>query len=201
MWDARAPRLSEAGTMCRAPDTGHAAEAGVRERMAEGIGLPPLARHTLLPVRDRVARLTSALPAIRAACEGETDEIALQATLACLLYETLAQTNWCGFYRRVTDDLLVVGPYQGSMGCLRIDLSRGVCGRCARTGEIQRVDDVHAVTDHIACDAITRSELVLPVTRAGRVVSVLDLDSPHLAAFSEEEASLLASLIASVFPP
>lgn len=90
-------------------------------------------------------------------------------------------------------------PYQGSMGCLRIDFARGVCGRCARTREVQIVDDVDTIPDHIACDARSRSELVLPVVAQGVLRAVLDIDSPHVAAFSRREAELLAGLIARTF--
>ncbi len=167
--------------------------------MSEGILLAKVARGTLLPEAARVARLQEALPQIRAAVAGETDEVALQATLACLLWETLAQANWCGFYRRVEASLLAVGPYQGGMGCLRIPFDRGVCGACARTGLTQLVADVHAFPGHIACDGATRSELVIPVRVGGRVVAVLDLDSPHLDGFSPAEARILEDLLACTF--
>ncbi len=166
--------------------------------MSEGILLPPLARGTLLPAPARVARLDAALPQIRAALEGERDEIAIQATLACLLWETLAQTNWCGFYRRTGDAVLTVGPYQGTMGCLRIDFARGVCGACARTKSVQLVPDVTKFEGHIACDDRTRSELVVPVVVRGELRAVLDLDSPHLDAFSREEADRLVALVSEV---
>ena len=167
--------------------------------MSEGIVLPSLARGTLLTVAERVARLDAALPQIQAAVAGETDAVALEATLACLLWETLVQTNWCGFYRRIDERTLAVGPYQGAMGCLRIDLARGVCGACARTGEIQLVADVSLYPGHIACDDRTRSELVLPIMIAGRARAVLDLDSPHLDAFSREEADRLFAFVTAVF--
>ena len=167
--------------------------------MSEGLLLPPLARNTLLPSSERIARLDEALPSIRAALAGETDAVAIEATLACLLWDTLVQTNWCGFYRRVDDRTLAVGPYQGTMGCLRIDLARGVCGACARTAEVQLVPDVTLFPGHIACDDRTRSELVVPIVSAGRVQAVLDLDSPHHDAFSREEADRLVALLADVF--
>lgn len=167
--------------------------------MSEGILLSPAARGTLLSVAERIARLDAALPQIRAALEGENDAVAIEATLACLLWETLVQSNWCGFYRRVDERTLAVGPYQGTMGCLRIDLARGVCGACARTATVQRVPDVSLFPGHIACDDRTRSELVLPVVRDGRVLAVLDLDSPHLDAFSSEEAERLTALVRDVF--
>lgn len=167
--------------------------------MSEGILLSSAARGTLLPAPERIARLDAALPQIRAALEGEHDAVAIEATLACLLWETLVQTNWCGFYRRIDERTLAVGPYQGAMGCLRIDLARGVCGACARTATMQRVPDVSLFPGHIACDDRTRSELVVPVVRAGTVLAVLDLDSPHRDAFSAEEAERLSALVADVF--
>ncbi len=168
--------------------------------MSEGILLAKVARGTLLPESERVARLQEALPQIEAALAGETDEVAIQATLACLLWETLPQANWCGFYRRIEDPLLAVGPYQGGMGCLRIPFERGVCGACARERRTQRVPDVQAFPGHIACDGATRSELVIPVTIRGELVAVLDLDCPHLDGFSAAEAGLLEGLLARCFP-
>jgi len=135
--------------------------------MSEGILLAKVARGTLLAEEERLARLREALPQIEAVLEGEEDAVAVQATLACLLWEALPQANWCGFYRRVADQLLAVGPYQGGMGCLRIPFDKGVCGACARTGLTQRVPDVHAFPGHIACDGATRSELVIPVRVGG----------------------------------
>ena len=171
--------------------------------MSEGILLPPLPRGTLLAEDERIARLEAALPQIRAAIEGEQDAVALEATLACLLWETLVQTSWCGFYRRIDARTLAVGPYQGTMGCLRIDLSRGVCGACARTGEVQLVADISLFPGHIACDDRTRSELVVPVWptrgREGEVLAVLDLDSTHLDAFSQGEADRLEALLGEAF--
>ncbi|MDF2697923.1 MAG: hypothetical protein K0S65_6306 [Labilithrix sp.] len=167
--------------------------------MSEGILLPPVPRGTLLTTAERIARLEQALPQIRAALDGEKDAVAIESTLACLLWETLVQTNWCGFYRRVAERTLAVGPYQGTMGCLRIDFDRGVCGACARTCQVQLVPDVSQFADHIACDDRTRSELVIPVVIGGELRAVLDLDSPHLDAFAPVEAELLVSLLADVF--
>lgn len=135
--------------------------------MSEGIDLPSIPRETLLLEVERVGRLEMAIPQIRAAIAGETDPIVIQATLACLLFEACIQTNWCGFYRRVSSSELAVGPYQGTMGCLRINLERGVCGRAAKTGEIQIVDDVETFAGHIACDSRSLSELVIPVVVRG----------------------------------
>jgi GAF domain-containing protein len=167
--------------------------------MSEGILLPPVPHGTLLSKPERLARLAEALPQIRAVVSGEDDAVAIQATLACLLWETMTQTSWCGFYRRVGERMLAVGPYRGTMGCLRIDFARGVCGACARTREVQLVSDVSKVADHIVCDDRTRSELVIPVLAGGELRAVLDLDSEDLDAFSREEADLLVPFLAEVF--
>ena len=167
--------------------------------MSEGLDLEPAPRDALGEVGWRLSRLQRALPQIRAVLEGETDAVALQATLACLLWEALPQASWCGFYRRVGETTLAVGPYQGSMGCLRIEFSRGVCGAAARTRTTQRVPDVSAFEGHIACDDRTRSELVIPVVAGGELRGVLDLDSPFLDAFSAAEAALVEALVREVF--
>ena len=156
--------------------------------MGEGILLARVARGTLLPEAERVMRLRQALPQIEAALEGESDEVAVQATLACLLWETFPQANWCGFYRRVGERMLAVGPYQGGMGCLRIPFERGVCGACAREEATQLVPDVRAFP-----------ELVVPVWVSGRLTAVLDLDCPHLDGFSASEARLLEGLMGRCF--
>lgn len=167
--------------------------------MSEGILLPPAERGALLSPAARIERLDLAIPQIRAALDGERNEVTIESTLACLLWQTLVQTNWCGFYRRIGERLLSVGPYQGTMGCLRIDFDRGICGACARTEEVQLVPDVAAVSSHIACDDRTRSELVIPVIARGRLRAVLDLDSPHLDAFDRGEADRLFSLMTELF--
>lgn len=167
--------------------------------MSEGILLPPADRGALLPLPQRLLRLDEALPQILAATAGEKDAVALQATLACLLWQTLPQTSWCGFYRRVADRELAVGPYQGNMGCLRIAFDRGVCGLSARERRVVRVPDVHAFADHIACDGGTRSELVVPLIVAGELRGVLDLDSYEPDAFSDEEGDRLVALLDRVF--
>jgi GAF domain-containing protein len=169
--------------------------------MSEGIDLPSVARGTLLSARERTSRIEAATPQILAAIEGEHDPIVVQSTLACLLYDTMVQTSWCGFYRRTGERRLSVGPYQGPMGCLHIDFDRGVCGACARTGTVQLVPDVRELLHHIACDDATLSELVLPVFGHGRVQAVLDLDARTLAAFSAGEAVLLERLLADAFDP
>jgi GAF domain-containing protein len=173
--------------------------------MSEGIDLPAPLRGALLSEAERLARIERAAPQILAAVSGEQDPIVVQATVACLLWETLPHASWVGFYRRVGPASLSVGPYHGPMGCLHIDFSRGVCGACARTGQVQRVPDVRAFPGHIACDEATLSELVLPVFDARKAAgahdlrAVLDIDSRSLDAFSSGEAEKLAALLAAAF--
>ncbi len=163
------------------------------------LALAPVSRESLPSVAERIARLREALPQIHAVLAGETDAVALQASLACLLWDALPQVTWCGFYRRVAPSMLAVGPYQGTLGCLRIDFARGVCGAAARTLQSQRVPDVQAFAGHVACDARTRSELVIPVLAAGELRAVLDLDSGFLDAFSNAEQVLLEALLRDTF--
>lgn len=123
----------------------------------------------------------------RALLAGESDRVANAANLSALVYHALPALNWAGFYFFDGREL-VVGPFQGQPACVRIPLDRGVCGAAARSGQTQRVDDVHAVPDHIACDAASRSELVVPLFLAGEdgngaLLGVFDLDSPDPARF------------------
>lgn len=122
----------------------------------------------------------------RALLAGESDRIANAANLSALVYHALPALNWVGFYFHDGREL-VVGPFQGLPACVRIPLDRGVCGAAARTGRTQRVDDVHDVPDHIACDAASRSELVVPLFLDGALVGVFDLDSPDPARFDVED--------------
>ena len=138
--------------------------------------------------------------AIRALCHGETDTVALMATLACEIHNAHPFADWTGFYRVVAPELLKIGPYQGGHGCLVIPFARGVCGAAARTGQVQNVPDVDAFPGHIACASSTRSELVLPVWNgAGRLLGVLDIDSDTPAAFTKADEDWLAPLLAEVF--
>ncbi|WP_291729027.1 GAF domain-containing protein [Leisingera sp. F5] len=132
--------------------------------------------------------------------EGETDEVALMATVACEVHHADDRFDWTGFYRAVAPELLKIGPYQGGHGCLQIPFSRGVCGAAARTGEVQMVADVDAFPGHIACASSTRSELVLPVwNAAGALIGVFDIDSNQPDAFAEEDAGQLAAILGQVF--
>lgn len=137
---------------------------------------------------------------IESLAEGETDEIALMATVACEVHHSDARFDWTGFYRVTAPGMMKIGPYQGDHGCLVIPFDRGVCGAAARTGEVQIVDDVEAFPGHIACSATTRSEIVLPVFgKDGRLIGVLDIDSDRPAAFTQDDADGLASVLESVF--
>lgn len=137
---------------------------------------------------------------ILALTEGETDSVALMATVVCEVHHNHPFADWTGFYRVVGPELLKIGPYQGGHGCLVIPFSRGVCGASARTGQVLNVPDVEDFPDHIACSSATRSELVLPVWNgAGRLLGVLDLDSNTPAAFTAEDEAFFVPLLKTVF--
>ena len=129
--------------------------------------------------------LAAALDALTA---GEPDPIANMANAAALLWEYLPDLNWAGFYF-LRGDTLVLGPFQGKAACIRIPFGKGVCGAAAATRETQLVADVHAFPGHIACDAASRAELVVPIVSGDRVVAVIDLDSPEPSRFDEEDAA------------
>ncbi len=139
------------------------------------------------------------LKAADALTEGEADGIANMANISALIWQFVPELNWAGFYRMVGGEL-VLGPFQGKSACIRIPLTKGVCGAAARTGETQLVEDVHAFPGHIACDAASRSELVVPVKRGDAVIAVIDLDSPIPARFDTVDAmgiEVLADLLAT----
>ncbi|PHR21224.1 MAG: hypothetical protein COA41_02695 [Sphingopyxis sp.] len=129
--------------------------------------------------------------------DGEPDAIANMANIAALIWQYVPGLNWAGFYR-VIDGELVLGPFQGKAACIRIAMGAGVCGAAAATGQVQRVADVHAFPGHIACDADSRSELVVPVTNNGKVIAVLDLDSPLPDHFSAEDEQAMVALIGAI---
>ena len=138
--------------------------------------------------------------ALEALIGDEPDSIANMANAAGLIYESLPDVNWVGFYRNVGDEL-VLGPFQGRPACIRMTFDQGVCGAAAKSRQVQRVEDVHAFPGHIACDSASNSEIVLPLVRDGELLGVLDIDSPKRARFDEEdEAGLrpIAELLARV---
>lgn len=120
----------------------------------------------------------------------ETDPVANAANLSALLFMELDQVNWVGFYFLQGDEL-VLGPFQGKPACVRIPMGQGVCGTAAKSRQTQRVADVHEFPGHIACDAASRSELVIPLVRNGDLLGVLDLDSPVCDRFSEADKEML----------
>jgi GAF domain-containing protein len=137
--------------------------------------------------------LASALEGLVA---GETDAVANMANAAALIWETLPDLNWAGFYRHIGGEL-VVGPFQGRPACIRIKFGEGVCGVAAETRKVQRVEDVHAFPGHIACDSASSSEIVIPVIKNGKLVGVFDIDSPVPGRFSEEDRAGLEDMLAA----
>lgn len=137
--------------------------------------------------------------ALDALTDGEGDAVANMANAAALIWKYLPDLNWAGFYRNVAGEL-VVGPFLGKPACIRIAFGDGVCGAAAATLETQLVADVHAFPGHIACDAASRSELVVPIVHDGHLIGVLDLDSPTPARFDAEDAAGCAALVALLAP-
>ncbi|HUE79229.1 MAG TPA: GAF domain-containing protein [Sphingomicrobium sp.] len=154
---------------------------------------------------DKAAMYRDLGSALAGLVDGEPDPIANMANAAALIWETLPDLNWAGFYRNVAKENgageLVLGPFQGRPACIRILFGQGACGAAAASLEVQRIDDVHAFPGHIACDAESVSELVVPIVRDGELLAVLDLDSPMRARFdAEDEAGCvkLAEVLAKV---
>ncbi|NIJ62248.1 GAF domain-containing protein [Erythrobacter flavus] len=146
------------------------------------------------PKPEAYRQLVDAAEALTA---GEPDGVANMANMAALLWDFLPELNWAGFYR-VVEDELVLGPFMGRPACIRIPMGQGVCGTAAKDAATQLVEDVHAFPGHIACDAVTNSELVVPVVRDGTVIAVIDLDSPAKARFDAEDAAGIEALAAAI---
>lgn len=127
--------------------------------------------------------------------DGETNQIANLSNASALLNQFLDDTNWVGFYL-MEDGELVLGPFQGLPACVRIAVGRGVCGTAAAKNETQRIDDVHAFPGHIACDAASNSEIVIPLVKDGEVIGVLDIDSPSKGRFTEQDQAGLETFVA-----
>ena len=142
------------------------------------------------PKAEFYRELLSAADALTA---GEPDGVANMANVAALLWQLVPGLNWAGFYRAIGEEL-VLGPFCGKPACIRIPIGQGVCGTAAAEGESQLVADVHAFPGHIACDAASRSELVVPVLRGGAVIAVIDLDSPRTARFDAEDRAGIEAL-------
>ena len=151
---------------------------------------------------DKTARYQEVEAEILAVLEGEPNVTARMATVASMLADAFEAFFWTGFYVVAPDkaDELVVGPYQGTLGCLRIAFGRGVCGAAASTRQTQIVEDVHAFPGHIACDSRSASEIVVPVLDAeGRLIAVFDVDAMVKSAFDQEDRAALERLMARVF--
>ena len=137
---------------------------------------------------------------IHALCKGEEDPIAIMATVSAELFQAVDGYDWVGFYRVVEPDLLKIGPYQGSHGCLAIPFDRGVCGAAAGQRTIQLVDDVDRFDGHIACSSTTKSELVIPCfNQGGHLLGVLDIDSDQLNFFTWQDAGQLDQMLRQLF--
>ena len=139
---------------------------------------------------------------ILAVLDGETDRTARMATVVCLLTQAFEAYFWTGFYvvDPMKEDELVVGPYQGTLGCLRIPFGKGVCGTAAASQQTQIVEDVHAIANHIACDSRSNSEIVVPVfDEAGKLIAVFDVDSESYGAFDTVDQKHLEAIMADVF--
>ncbi|MEM6476057.1 MAG: GAF domain-containing protein [Pseudomonadota bacterium] len=150
---------------------------------------------------ERYRQLAEAADALTS---GESDAVANMANVAALVWEFVPDLNWAGFYRMGANDAgkleLVLGPFVGRPACIRIPIGQGVCGAAVARKATQLVEDVHAFPGHIACDALSRSEVVVPVMRDGEVIAVIDCDSPSPARFSEEDAKGLELLAKTIGP-
>jgi len=146
---------------------------------------------------DKDGRYRDLLPELESVLEGEPDWVANLSNAAALIKEAVPAASWVGFYRRVGDEL-ILGPFQGKVACVRIAMGKGVCGTAAASRETIVVPDVHEFPGHIACDAGSRSEIVVPIVRDGACVGVLDLDSYDLAAFDDADARGLAPIVARI---
>jgi len=142
---------------------------------------------------DKATLYRDLASALESLISGEPDPIANMANASALIFETLPDVNWVGFYRNVGGEL-IVGPFQGRPACIRIPFGSGVCGAAAATRQVQRIEDVHAFPGHIACDSASNSEIVVPLIRDGDLIGVLDIDSPKTGRFSEEDETGVVKL-------
>ncbi len=172
--------------------------------MSAGTKMPYFIKPSVnLDAAEKRAAYERALSAIRANLAGETDRVLKMATINCLLKTELPYYYWVGFYLRSGERRLSVGPYQGTLGCLHIDFDRGVCGKAAREEQTQIVSDTHALVqgvEHIACDPLSRSEIVVPVFDADRrLIAVFDVDSTTEGSFDAVDQEYLEGLLAEQF--
>ena len=151
--------------------------------------------------QEKTKRYEKTLPSIGTMIDGEEDLTTVLSTISCELYHAFEHWNWVGFYRRVDQRTLEVGPYQGGHGCLTIDMDRGVCGAYLREKSIIIIKDVSTVNDHIACSSETKSEIVLPIIdNSGTVLAVFDLDSTEIGAFDETDKEYLSKVVDWIRP-
>ena len=139
-----------------------------------------------IDANDKATMYRDLASALEGLVAGESDSIANMANASGLIFETLPDVNWVGFYRNI-DEELVLGPFQGRPACIRMTFDQGVCGAAAKSRQVQRVEDVNAFPGHIACDSASNSEIVVPLIRDGELLGVLDIDSPKRARFTEED--------------
>lgn len=139
-----------------------------------------------IAAEDKTTMYRDLASALEGLVTGEPDAIANMANATALIYETLPDVNWVGFYRNVGGEL-VLGPFQGRPACIRMTFDQGVCGAAAKSRQVQRVEDVNVFPGHIACDSASNSEIVVPLIRDGELIGVLDIDSPKAARFTEED--------------
>jgi L-methionine (R)-S-oxide reductase len=149
--------------------------------------------------QQKIATYEQVIQELEATLEGETDLLAAMVTMVSLLHQAFDSYFWTGFYRRVGPDRLLVGPYQGTLGCLHISFDRGVCGACARSQQTIIVPDVHRFPGHIACDPNSKSEIVVPVfDQAGQLIAVFDVDSDQYDAFDEMDQQYLEQILSGL---
>lgn len=146
-----------------------------------------------IAAEDKTTMYRDLASALEGLVTGEPDAIANMANATALIYETLPDVNWVGFYRNVGGEL-VLGPFQGRPACIRMTFDQGICGAAAKTRQVQRVEDVNVFPGHIACDSASNSEIVVPLIRDGEVIGVLDIDSPKRARFTQEDEAGVVKL-------
>ncbi|MFT5996377.1 MAG: L-methionine (R)-S-oxide reductase [Kangiellaceae bacterium] len=143
---------------------------------------------------SKVSEYQSLVDTIKALTHNESDSIANMANISAVLFNGLHDVNWLGFYL-LKEKQLVLGPFQGNPACIRIPIGAGICGKAAETLQIQLVENVHDFAGHIACDAASNSEIVVPMLRNGQLVGVLDADSPLVSRFNEVDAEYLSKIV------
>jgi GAF domain-containing protein len=145
-------------------------------------------------MNSKVSQYKELVSQVSAITAGETDNIANMANISAILFNGMSGVNWAGFYI-YKDEQLVLGPFQGNPACIRIPLDKGICGRAATTKSVQVIENVHDFAGHIACDAASNSEVVVPIIKNGQLIGVLDVDSPSFARFDNIDAEYLSKVV------